>query len=160
VVLAEAELKGGTIVDHIVHVRVAGCMFRKEGCAALKDAFEQKKPFVLKLQPEEDNAHDPNAVAVVASMEEQNHVVGYIPREDAQRARRFILENRIAGVDLVKVGCVPQKAAWCFIKIAVRMPEPVTTAPAAAGSVTDALIEPEPKKEEGKEEKPKRRKRA
>lgn len=118
-------------VEHLVHVRVAGCMFRKEGCAALKDAFEQNKPFVLRLVPEEKNPHDPNAVAVVVSIDGTGDLqVGYVPREDAARARRFIAENRIAGIDLVRVGCVPQKAAWCFVKIHVKMPEPVSTAPA------------------------------
>ncbi len=80
---------------------VAGARFYPEGIAAL-GADPVGKP--LKLVPEPENPHDPNAVAVVVPTARGDGKVGYIPRTFAREMRAVLSElERIA--DAVDVRC-------------------------------------------------------
>lgn len=74
---------------------IAGHKFREGGIERLQ-AFAPGE--ALDLEPEPDNAHDPNAVKVL----HKGFHVGYVPRDLAPEVCRLIASGRLASCNAVK----------------------------------------------------------
>ena len=94
-------------MSNIYSSKVAGTTFIKgapEFLRKLKHSLRDTNCILLRLVPERDNKHDPNAVAVEISLKGINKYkkIGYIPREKS-RYMKNILENSIYKIVISKV---------------------------------------------------------
>jgi hypothetical protein len=88
-----AEDRVGSLLGQVV--RVAGPRYHGE--ALQSEAFAPGRP--LRLVPEPDNPHDPNAIAVRDAEDRQR--VGFVPAEVAEDIGRRLAAGRIAAVHSV-----------------------------------------------------------
>lgn len=94
-------------MSNIYSSKVAGTTFIEgapEFLRKLKHSLRDTNCILLRLVPERDNKHDPNAVAVEISLKGINKYkkIGYIPREKS-RYMKNILENSIYKIVISKV---------------------------------------------------------
>lgn len=94
-------------MSNIYSSKVAGTTFIEgapEFLRKLKHSLRDTNCILLRLVPERDNKHDPNAVAVEISLKgiDKYKKIGYIPREKS-RYMKNILENSIYKIVISKV---------------------------------------------------------
>jgi hypothetical protein len=106
-----------------VSVKVAGCSFRSASVAKIVNEVDSGNPVTIKLQEDPENQYDPNAVKVIAvTMDGDEHHVGFIPREDAPKAKEAMQQKRVEKIVIEKCGAknVDGKArTWMTLTIFV-----------------------------------------
>lgn len=108
-----------------ISVRVAGTSFRVRELTLVTNEVDAGNPVVVRLVEDPGNEHDPNAVKVIAvTMNGEELHVGWIPREEAPKAKEALAQKRVEKVVVEKVGVKvmgPDKPAraWMTLRVSV-----------------------------------------
>jgi hypothetical protein len=107
-----------------VFTRIAGAGFKFDECVAVKEAIDKGVNVAVRLEPEEGNQFDSNAVRIMCRIGSggMDLQIGYLPREESPRAKIAIAENRIIAVSIVRIGFKGggSRHAWGQIKVEVK----------------------------------------